>query len=149
MAEMQSFEWLKAEQIRERIFSAGIAGAGASARLGIEALEEEAAALFRPRGGSRVRDLLDQIAQAERRWPLALEEADRYSSLELEQEKWSARVQALAAEEQQARQMQHSLSALIDLWLEREQAREQLAALGPVDAFPSEPEARLAVLIGR
>src|SRR5207245_6867495 len=79
LSEMQSFEWLKAEQVRERIFSAGIAGAGASARRVIETLEDEAAAMFRPRGSSRVRDLLDQIDEAERRWRAAQAEADRYS----------------------------------------------------------------------
>src|ERR1700693_1286893 len=71
LSEMQSLEWLRAEQIRERIFSAGIAGAGASARRVIEALEAEAAAMYRLRGGSRVRELTDQIAQSERREKLA------------------------------------------------------------------------------
>ena len=146
---MQSFEWLRAEQIRERIFSAGIAGAGASARRVIETLEAEAAAMYRQRGGSRAKELLDQIAQAERREKLAQAEAEQYASLEQEQEKWSARARELAAEEQELRGKQRSLEALIDLWSDRQRAQEQLASLDPAGVFPSEPEARLAALQGR
>ena len=149
LSEMQSFEWLRAEQIRERIFSAGIAGAGASARRVIETLEAEAAAMYRQRGGSRVRELLDQIVQAERREKVAQAEAEQYSSLEQEQEKWSARAMALASEEQELRGKQRSLEALIELWTDRQRAQQQLASLDPAGAFPGEPEARLAALQGR
>ena len=124
LSEMQSFEWLKAEQVRERIFSAGIAGAGASARRVIETLEDEAAAMYRTRGGSRVRELSEQIEQLEQRSKAAQAEADRYASLEQEQEKWSARAIALAAEEQHLREQQRWLEARLDLWSERERARE-------------------------
>jgi len=148
LSEMQSFEWLKAEQVRERIFSAGIAGAGASARRVIETLEAEAAAMYRPRGGSRVRELSEQLEQAQRRLKAAQTEADRYSSLELEQEKWNARAIALAAEEQDLRRNLRSLETLLELWSDRERAREQFATLDPIDEFPSDPEARLATLSG-
>jgi uncharacterized protein YhaN len=148
LSEMQSFEWLKAEQVRERIFSAGIAGAGASARRVIETLDAEAAAMFRPRGGSRVRELSEQIEQAERRLKAAQADAGRYSSLVLEQEKWNARATALAAEEQDLRRRQRSVETLLELWSDRERAREQFATLDPIDEFPSDPEARLATLSG-
>ncbi len=149
LPEMQSIEWLRAEQIRERIFSAGISGAGASARRVIEALEAEAAALYRPRGSSRVRELSDQIAQAERREKLARAEAAQYASLELEQEKWSARAQALAAEEQELRSRQQALDAQVKLWSERQRAREQMASLKAAQEFPEDAETRLAALGGR
>ena len=56
LEDMQSFEWLQAEQVRERIFSAGIAGAGASARQVIGKLVacKQAVASHRPRGASRL-----------------------------------------------------------------------------------------------
>ncbi len=149
LSEMQSFEWLHADQVRERIFSAGIAGAGASARRVIETLEAEAAAMYRQRGGSRVKDLSEQIVQADRRLKAAQAEASRYSSLEEEQEKSSARASVLAAEEQDLRRKQRSLETLIELWSDRERARKELAALHPIDEFPSEPEARLAALTGQ
>src|SRR5262249_8999698 len=100
LSEMQSFEWLKAEPIREPTFSAGIAGAGSSARQVIDTFETETAVLFRPRGSSRVRELLDQLERAQRRWKQAQEEADRYSALEREEQTWSARAAELSAEEQ-------------------------------------------------
>src|SRR5260370_41074904 len=71
LLEMQSFEWLQADQIRERIFSAGIAGAGASARKVIETLEGEATAILRPPGGSRLKDLGDQGEQSRAELKLA------------------------------------------------------------------------------
>ena len=92
LTEIQSFEWLQAEQIRERIFSAGIAGAGASARQVIDKLEAEAATLYRTRGGSRVKDLNERIEEAERRRKAAETNADRYVSLEAEQERRALRV---------------------------------------------------------
>jgi uncharacterized protein YhaN len=149
LTEIQSFEWLQAEQIRERIFSAGIAGAGASARQAIENLEAEAAILFRPRGGSRVRELNERIEEAERRRKLAEANAERYVSLESEQEKRAIRVAELSAQVEGLRQKRRPLEKMLELWGERERAREELNALDPVDEFPSDPEARLAALTGR
>src|SRR5258706_11827613 len=105
--------------------------------------------MYRQRGGSRVKDLSEQIAQADRRLKAAQAEADRYSSLEDEQEKSSARASALAAEEQDLRRKQGSLETWIERWSDREGARKELAALHPIDDFPIEPEARLAVLTGQ
>src|SRR5207253_1011922 len=84
-----------------------------------------------------------------RRLKAAQAEADRYLSLEAEQEKSSARAIALAAEEQDLRRQQRSFDTLIELWSDRESAHKELAALHPIDEFPSEPEARLAALTGQ
>jgi uncharacterized protein YhaN len=146
LSEMQSFEWLRADQIRERIFSAGIAGAGASARQVIEALDAEASLLLRTRGGSRARDLGERIHEAERRLKLAQADAERYVALEQEYEKWSAQAAALAAEELDLHRRHRAIEAKLELWSDCEQAREELATLEPIDEFPSEPEARLAAL---
>ncbi|HTM48642.1 MAG TPA: AAA family ATPase [Bryobacteraceae bacterium] len=144
LSEMESFEWIKAEQVRERIFSAGIAGAGVSARRVIELLDDEAAALLRTRGASRIKDLLEQIAQAERRWKAAQEEAERYAGLEQEQEQWRARAGELGAAEQELRLELRTLEAWLDGWESRERAMQRLAALGGADCFPPRPEATLA-----
>src|SRR5258706_975158 len=132
LSEMQSFEWLKAEQVRERIFSAGIAGAGASARRVIETLDSEAAAMFRTRGGSRVRELHEQIEQAERRLSAARAEAERYSWLEQGEEERSARAAALAAEELGLRRRHRSPGTRSGMWSGPERAREELARAHPV-----------------
>src|SRR5215212_5217181 len=97
-------------------------------------------------GGWWIKELLDQIAQAERRWKLALEEADRYSSLELEQERWTARTAELGTAEQEMRRELRSLETRLEWCAERQRAAEQMAALERVDAFPTDPEARLAAL---
>ena len=149
LLEMQSFEWLQADQIRERIFSAGIAGAGASARKVIETLEAEAAAILRPRGASRVKDLADQMEQIGVKLKLAQAEAERYVSLVQACEKWSEKSAALSAEEAELRRRQREIETRLGLWSEGEQARRELAALEPIDEFPEDPESRLAVLAGR
>lgn len=149
LTEIQSFEWLQAEQIRERIFSAGIAGAGASARQVIDKLEADAAQLFRTRGGSRVKELNERIEEAERRRKVAETNAERYVSLEAEQERRALRVAELSEHVEELRQKQRPLEKLLELWTERERAREELSALDPVDEFPNDPEARLAALAGK
>src|SRR6266849_3374389 len=109
LLEMQSFEWIQADQIRERIFSAGIAGAGESARKVIETLEGEATAILRPRGASRVKDLVDQAEQVGAKLKLAQAEAERYVSLVQACEKWSEQSAALSAEEAELRRRQREL----------------------------------------
>jgi uncharacterized protein YhaN len=142
LSEMQSFEWLKADQIRERIFSAGIAGAGASARKVIETLETEAAAILRPRGASRVRGLADQMEEATLKLKAAQAEAERYVSLVQACEKWSATAAALSAEEAELRRR-------LELESDRERSMQELAALDTIDEFPDDPETRLAALAGQ
>jgi uncharacterized protein YhaN len=149
LSEMQSFEWLQADQIRERIFSAGIAGAGASARKAIATLESEATAILRPRGASRVRDLADQMEEVGRKLKLAQAEAERYVSLVQACEKWSEKSAALLAEEAELRRRQREIETRLELWSEGEQARQELAALDTIDEFPDDPETRLAILAGR
>ena len=149
LAEMQSFEWLHADQIRERIFSAGIAGAGASARKVIETLETDAASILRPRGAARVRDIEERISQAEQRLKLAQAEAERFVLLAGELEKWREKLDALSAEEAELRGRQHNLEKKIAAWSDAERARQELAGLETIDEFPSEPESRLAAFTGR
>ena len=147
LSEMQSFEWLEAEQIRDRIFSAGIAGAGASARRAISTLGVEASAIFRPRAGaSRVRDLMAGIDQAKRNLEAAKAESERYAELEQEQEKWSEQAASLAAEEVELLRRLRLLDSARDVWSECERARRELAGLDVIEEFPDEPEARLAAL---
>jgi uncharacterized protein YhaN len=149
LLEMQSFEWLRSDQIRERIFSAGIAGAGASARKVIETLEAEASAILRPRGASRVKDLADQMEQVGVKLKLAQAEAERYVALVRACEKWSEESAALSAQEAELRSQQREIETRLELWSAGERARLELAGLDTIDEFPNDPESRLAVLTGR
>jgi uncharacterized protein YhaN len=149
LADMQSFEWLQADEVRERIFSAGIAGAGASARQAIDRLEEMAASIYRKRGGSRVKDILEQIDRAERRLTAAEADADRYAAREDEQEKWTAVAAGLSIKEQELRERLRSLEAPLEIYAELEQARADLAALPEAHDLSDGPEVRLAELSRR
>ena len=124
---MQSFEWLEAEQIRERIFSAGIAGAGASARRVMDTLEGEAAALLRPRGASRCAISAAQIEQAEEKLQAAQAEAERYVTLEQEEEKFAARVAASPPKKPICCGRRSRSKALLERWSDCERARQELA----------------------
>jgi uncharacterized protein YhaN len=146
LSEMQSFEWIEAEQIRDRIFSAGIAGAGASARRVIDTLGAEASAILRPRGTSLLRDLTARIDQAERNLEAAQAEAERYVELEQELETRAAQVAALSTEEAGMLRRQHAFESALEVWSECDRARQELAGLDDAREFPSEPEARLASL---
>src|SRR5574340_1441368 len=58
--ELQEFKSLTAEEIRDKVFSAGIAGAGRSARRVVDTLQGRASALLRERSG-KLFDLAKQI----------------------------------------------------------------------------------------
>ena len=117
---------LQAEQVRERIFSAGIAGAGASARSVIDQLEADASAQYRPRGACRVKDLLERIDDCERRRKAAEGESDRFLALEEELEKWTARLTELARQEQDLQREQDLLDRRTYRRLRAEVQRDEL-----------------------
>ncbi len=149
LTEMQSFEWLQAEQVRERIFSAGIAGAGASARQVIDDLEEAAASLYRVRGGCRVKELTEKIEAADERRKQAEIDADRYITLEALQDELAFRLSAVTEEERQLRERLAPMEKLLERRSEQERLKSELAALDPVEEFPPDPETRMATLVSR
>src|SRR5688572_29442957 len=61
LTELQAFESLTEEGIRDRIFSAGIAGAGRSARAATRELDRRATALLKARGQATVNDLIADL----------------------------------------------------------------------------------------
>ena len=74
LAELQELKSLEVEGVRERIFAAGVVGAGRSARTAIKALAAERAEIGRKRGGclinylrKRVDELDETLRQANSR----------------------------------------------------------------------------------
>jgi len=146
LTELQSFETLSAEGVRDRIFSAGIAGAGRSARDASRELRDRAAALLKPRGHSVVSELVrelearrDAIEQAQR---AAIEYADR----ETLEEECRAEIERLTLERQSLQQERERAALLLDLWPLADELRTVTAELEALDApaeFPDDGEARL------
>ncbi len=145
LSEMQSFAWLEAAEIHDRIFSAGIAGAGASARRVMDTLEANASALLRQRGSSVTRDLTMRIEQTEDRLRAAQAEAERYLQLEQEEARWRAQAAELSAEELRLLERKRAYELAIETWSECEEARRELASIEPVLSFPNQPEARFVI----
>jgi len=145
--DLHSFETLKAEGIRDRIFSAGIAGAGASARQVIEALKERQAALLRPRARAQITDLLEALIETQSKAAAARSAASDYPALVAREDAAAARVAELAGDRDEAEGRRREAQALLDLWplwRERAEAEAELERLEPVEDFPDDAGARLA-----
>jgi uncharacterized protein YhaN len=66
LGELDSFELLDSDEVRDRVFSAGIVGGGRSARTALDTIDARRLALLRPRGRCDIRDLADQARRAAR-----------------------------------------------------------------------------------
>jgi uncharacterized protein YhaN len=151
LQQLASMEALSSDQIRARIFSAGIAGAGRSAREIIERLVKEDAELLGPRSG-RIRELAHEaeglqtnITRAQHR------AADHRHALGREQDK-EREVAGLHERLRQAETLARRFGTLVDLWdieSQRQQKAEALAQLPEIESFPPDPDTRLTTALDR
>ena len=149
LAEMQSFEWLKGDEIRDRIFSAGIAGAGKSARQVMTRIDGEMSVLLRQRGAARLNALAASLEDLTKKLKLARQESVRYPALLQDEAEWKQTVIALGSDGEALRHSLARLELLIELWpvwAAREAARREMESFNPIDEFPVDPELRLATL---
>ncbi|MGN6695891.1 MAG: AAA family ATPase [Aquihabitans sp.] len=145
---------LDEDQIRDRVFSAGIFGAGRSAQAALAQLGSERDALFKPNGRSetvRLKQLRSQLAEAR----LRLDEAQRESSAlpaHLRQlELLADRASTLGAEAERLRSERDLLQAITELWPRwsaAADARHELDQIGTVPTLPADASARLHTSIG-
>ncbi|MCU1371657.1 MAG: hypothetical protein JWO77_2851, partial [Ilumatobacteraceae bacterium] len=146
---------LTEDQVRDRVFSAGILGAGRSAQAALAQLGSERDALLKPHGRSeryRIKELRAQLAEAR----LRLDEAQRESRAlpaHLRQlELLAERAGNLGADADEIRSELNLVTAVTDLWPRwstAADARHQLDQLGPVAALPTDAPARLHTAIER
>lgn len=156
--ELQRFATLDAAGVRERIFSAGISGAGQSARAVLAELGAEEGRLLKQRSGKAViNDLVRRLQRAEEDVQKAEQEATGYADLAGAEDAqrrlaadFEARLTALAAE----RRRYEILAALRPDWEELAAADRLLAELpapsGPgLSATVSDLRRRLSILRSR
>lgn len=147
LGELASFDSLTQAEVRDRIFSAGIAGAGRSARSVIQEFQAEADELLRPRSGGRMNVLLEQLAAKEKELAEAREKIRRYPDLRRAEQEARERMDALAAECDALRSTQRQAEDLLALWPEwtkrtkAEQERDELARQGVRPEIEAEIEA--------
>lgn len=145
---------LTEDQVRDRVFSAGIFGAGRSAQAALTQLGGERDALFKPNGRSetvRLKQLRSQLAEAR----LRLDEAQRESSAlpaHLRQlDLLAERAGVLGTDADRLRSDLTLVTAITELWPRwsaAADARHELDQIGTVPALPADASARLHRSIG-
>jgi uncharacterized protein YhaN len=150
--ELMSFSALDREELRERLFSAPVAGAGRCARAVLADLESRSATLLAERGDARVNALVAALNDLRPRLDAARRAAAGYAELRDEADWWCGEVERLRGDLEEDGARRRRLEMLLDLWPAWRAlgaARRELAALEPIDEFPGEAPARLAAAAAR
>lgn len=116
LTELQTFESLTVDGIRDRIFTAGIAGAGRSARAVIDTLEERSRNLLRRSSRARITVLVTELTRVREALEAARVAAVQYRDRVVDEEQWERETRRLADALAAARRGHDRQSTLIDLW---------------------------------
>jgi uncharacterized protein YhaN len=148
LSDLQQLETLETEGVRDRIFSAGIAGAGRSAGDVLRKLEEEIRALYAPRSRTaKAAELLRRLNDLDSKLGEAKGKAEEYSQLCGQEDECLRLVRDLSQRQDELSgrvQRYKTLEELWPTWHQIEAARESLSRLDPVESFPPDPDHRLA-----
>jgi uncharacterized protein YhaN len=147
LSELQSLASLDAGAVRDRLFSAAIAGAGRSASEALGKLHTEALSLLKPRGQSRANGAARTLVELRTRIAAAQTAAARYAETLHEKDRWQAEVDRFAESAARLRDEKDRYESLIELrplWDDLAVAQRELDGLEPIDHFPEDPEDRLA-----
>jgi uncharacterized protein YhaN len=146
--ELTQMQSLSSEEVRGHIFSAGIAGAGRSARTVIEELEREAATLLKPRAGT-IRDLIHKAQDLRGQIRSATATATDYPAVVREEQDTLREVERLRVCIGQSQASLNRTRKLIELWpteSELQQVFRELADLPVIPAFRADAEQQLATV---
>ncbi|MFH0916440.1 MAG: AAA family ATPase [bacterium] len=146
--ELSDFDSLTGEQVRSRIFAAGVGGAGPSVRQVVQDLEKTTGQLLKPRSrDAEINGLLERLAQREQELQEARLRSEHYPQLLQEEAVVGAQLQQFDEQERESRAGVATHQRLVDLWpvwVDNESDRSRLSALEPVDEFIPDPLQRLA-----
>ncbi len=146
LTELHSFDTLTVEGISNRIFSAGIAGAGRDARAAMARLTTRATELLKIRGRARINNLARELTQTRKRVKEAREAAKGYEKLVTQERENATQVEELTRRMGELQRDHGRFSTLLQLWpsfSELTEAREELTKTEAIDQFPVDPEIRL------
>ncbi|MBW2272348.1 MAG: AAA family ATPase [Deltaproteobacteria bacterium] len=144
LAELQSLASLGEEGVQDHIFSAGITGAGRSARDALRRIDADAAALYKVsrKGKFRVRELAEAVATRDAELAGRRQAAEAYPDLAAAERAMAVQLDELHAATEAQRETRRQAEKLGVLWREVwspiEEARRQLAELSPVTALPDD-----------
>ncbi|HLI51338.1 MAG TPA: AAA family ATPase, partial [Thermomicrobiaceae bacterium] len=151
LTELQDFARLDIESIHDRIFSAGISGAGRGVREAVNELAASRSRLYSDADRSgRLAELADQIQELERRAATARDELDGYPEMVRRRDERGREIDALAGKIEGARAEEHRWQLLAELWptwYRRQTIASELEQLhDSTDAPTLEDETRLREL---
>lgn len=140
--DLSSIDSLTDEAVRDRLFSAGVRGAGRSARTVIEHLDGQARLVWTPRSRTQRLDRLqEELDEVTAELDEATRAASRYPERLAEEQRWIDELNALdelraelEAEEREA----DTLLRAWPVWQRRQTAEDELAALGDLPELPED-----------
>jgi uncharacterized protein YhaN len=146
LAELQVFETLQVEGVKDRIFAAGVVGAGRSARAAIQAFADRRSKLGRKRGACQINDLRDRVGELDGTLDQARARAARHPELRRAAEDADAEQKRIGGELASTRREIQSLDALLQAWpdwFERVQAETDLVGFPDAAELPDDLATRL------
>ena len=132
LAELQELKSLEVEGVRERIFAAGVVGAGRSARTAIKTLAADRAEIGKKRGACLINDLRRRVDDLDEKLRQAKSRATRYPDLRRAADDRDEEQQRIGRDLTTTRREMAHLDALLSAWPdwgEREHAKQKLLAL--------------------
>lgn len=146
LSELQEFETLQVEGVRDRIFAAGVVGAGRSARSAIEAFAAERADIGKKRGECRINGLRKRVDELDEALRQAKARATRHPELRHSADALDEEQRRIGRELADARREMARLDALLAAWPDwgdRAQTEAELATLADTPTLPDDFAARL------
>ena len=146
LAELQELKSLEVEGVRERIFAAGVVGAGRSARAAIKALAAERAEIGKKRGACLINDLRKQVDDLDEKLRQAKSRATRHPDLRRDADDLDEEQTRIGRDLTDARREMAHLDTLLAAWPdwdEREHAKQDLLVLANTPDVPSDLGTRL------
>ena len=146
LAELQELKSLEVEGVRERIFAAGVVGAGRSARAAMKALAAERTAIGKKRGACLINDLRKRVDVLDEKLRQAKSRALQYPDLRRDADDLDEEQNRIGRDLTDARRKMAHLDALLSAWPdwdERGEAEQELLALANTPDVPRDLGTRL------
>jgi uncharacterized protein YhaN len=149
LEELQDFETLRHESIRERIFTAGLVGAARSPREVANELESQCNALLRQRGECPARAIVTRMQDLRAQLEVSRKSQSRYAELQTQVNTLASRQDDQVNQISVFRKKQSELKTLVEvwpIWEELQNAESALKRLQPPVSIPSNSEMQLTQL---
>ncbi|MFP3906005.1 MAG: AAA family ATPase [Acidimicrobiales bacterium] len=145
LTELDAFEFIDSDAVRERIFSAGVVGAGRSARDALSTLDARRQSLARPRGKCEIRELTEQARNVSRELSQAQAAAADLARRRGDVDRLAEEAEAKREAVEGCRQEQQRLRSLLEVWPVRSRIADidaELDTLKVPDGLDGTTEAR-------